>query len=777
MQAHLRFLTLLAAALLVPAATAIAGYATIDGTPVTQGQLRVASSDLHEIRSVQPAESSDAQPEVQRVAPTGQFVLEKTEVDVEISGVLARVRLEQVFKNPYADRLEAVYVFPLPENAAVDGYSFQIGELVIDGVVKKREEARREYENARDEGRKAALLEEERANIFTQSVANIPPGETISVRIEYVHPVKMKGSNYQFRFPMVVAPRYIPGGAVARPSLGRGWANDTDQTPDASRVTPPVLPKGMRHGNDIFLTMRIDGGVPVQKVTPVTHEIDVETKSETNTIVKLRAGSTIPNKDFVLEYSLAGEQISLATLVHRVDESNPGYVSVVLQPKRDVTIAEIVPREVIFLLDTSGSMNGTSISQMRIVAQNILSALNPQDTFRVVSFNSRAYEMDRSALPATPENLDRGKDFIRGLRAGSGTELLPALRTALGTNVDESSQPRYLILVTDALVGNDDSILGYLQHDLFERVRIFPIAIGGAPNHYLIERAAEIGRGFSMHVTNQDNATEMAKRFTKKVAAPILTDLELDWGGLAVKNVLPNPLPDLHAGEPLVVLAQFEKAGKAEVTLRSNLAGKAVETKLEVALPEKELAHDSLRAVWARKKVRQIWNRNVGRETTESREAITRLGLDHQIVTRYTSFIAVEREAPAKVDGKLRTADVPSMLPEGMTEQAAPGKAFRQPQHQPRKQNARPRQRVTTPPANNNPRIVSNTPAPSRPAPQAPPRTRNDPGLRMPRFGGGGGGCVEWIFLGSAALLGAGRVTSRRKRPGDNEDGGDSART
>ena len=496
---------------------ALAEYATIRGTPIAQGQMRVAEADLERIQQAQPKAGD-------------QFVLRETRVEGEISGVLARVRVEQVFENPYSERLEAVYVFPLPEEAAVDRYWFQVGEKVVRGVVKKREVARQEYEQAKSEGRKAALLEEERPDIFTQSVANIPSRGTITVHLEYVHLVEIDKGRYLFRFPMVVGPRYIPGQPLARSNVGRGWLPDTDQVPDASRVTPEPLPQGMRNGNDVKISLKLDAGMPIQAMTGVTHELDIKKDGETKALIQLKNQTAIPDKDFVFEYRLAGQDTVLASLAHR-DESG-GYFALVLQPKWKIEAQELAPREVILLLDTSGSTTGPAISQLRIFAQHVLGNLNSQDTFRIVAFNDRNWAMRNEALPAAPANVEEGKQFIRGLNSGGGTEMLPALQTALGHGATaEQNRVRYLVLVTDAMVGNDDAILGYLNQPQFHDVRVFPVAVGAAPNHYLIGRAAELGRGFSMQVTNQDNAAEMAKRFNQKMAAPYMTDLEIDWGG------------------------------------------------------------------------------------------------------------------------------------------------------------------------------------------------------------------------------------------------------
>lgn len=710
---------------------ATAEYATIRGTPVTQGQMRIAEPDLEHLEGSRPT-------------VTDQLILKQTRVDAEISGVLARVRVEQEFQNPYPERLEAIYVFPLPEDAAVDRYWFQIGDQVIQGVVKEREEARREYQRARDEGRKASLLEQERANVFTQSVANIPAGQTVVVHIEYVHPVDIDGDRCVFRFPMVVGPRYIPGQPLARPNVGRGWAPDTDQVADASRVTPPTLPAGMRSGNDVSVILRLDAGMPIQQVTGVTHQLEVKQDEETKAVIRLKDQTTIPDKDFVVEYRLAGTETVLASLAHRSELG--GYFALVLQPKRQVPTAELAPREVVLLLDTSGSMDGPAIGQLRIFAGHVLGSLNPQDTFRIVAFSNRPQAFHHQPLPATQDNVARGQQFIRGLQANGGTEMLPALQTALGASASESSQPRYLLLVTDALVGNDNSILGYLQRPEFSDVRVFPVAMGAAPNHYLIARAAEIKRGFSLQVTNQDNPAEMADRFNAKISAPYITDLEVDWGSLKVADVLPQPLPDLYADRPLVILGRYDQPGNSEIRLRGNLQGQPIETSLTMTLPDKEVGHDSLGPLWARQRIRHVWNRDLGQTTPQGREEITRLGLTHQLVTQYTSFVAVEMEASDVAQGPLRTESVPVMMPEGMKDES-----------------------VGVPAARRNGQAGYPAAPPAAPVADEFAGADSGPGqdYSSPAPSGrssGGGGSVEWIFLASLGALGGGNLISAWRR-------------
>ena len=752
----------IATSLFLFANVATAGYSVLSGIPITQGQMRLNENDFETIKKATPSASPC-------------FVLEETRVEAEIAGVLARVRVSQVFRNPYSNRLEASYVFPMPENCAVDAYSFQIGERIVMGEVKEKEEARKVYQQAREDGRKAALLEQDRANIFTQSIANIPPDSVVVVNIEYVQPLDIDENRYAFRFPMTVAPRYIPGTPTGGSNVGRGWASDTDQVPDASRITPDVLPAGQRNGNDVFVTVKINGGMPIQKIVPVTHELDIQKTSETEAVVTLKNMSTIADKDLLIEYQLAGEDSTLASLVHRDSEETEGYVMLALQPKWSVEANEITPRQVHIVLDTSGSMRGAAISQMRQFAEHVLDHLNPQDEFQLIAFNDRSKAFQPAPVPATSVNIEAGKQFIRGLNAGGGTQLLPALQLALGDGCDESTPPRYLMLMSDALVGNDHSILRHIQDAKFQDARVFPVAFGAAPNDYLINRAAELGRGFSLQVTNQDNAQALATRFNELTSLPYMTDLQIDWGGLSVRDQVPARLPDLYAGKPLIVLGRYDQVGTETITLKGNVLGQPVQMALELALPSKEPSHDAIPSIWARQRIRQIWNHNVGNETPQSRSEITELGLRHQLVTQYTSFVAVEKELSEVPQGKLISENIPGMTPEGMAEKqkrvprtnASTAAAPAQPASNVQSTANQPAAQNSTSNA-----LASQTTAPA--APRNPTSTRPSGAFRRGSGGSssgspGGGPIGPFTALFSIAGAGAAAMLRRKKAEGQTE--------
>ena len=338
----------------------------------------------------------------------------------------------------------------------------------------------------------------------------------------------------------------------------------------------------------------------------------------------------------------------------------------VIQPKHNIERSEVSPREVILLLDTSGSMQGVPLNQLKLFSEQVLATLNPQDYFNICAFSSDLKKMSQDSIAATESNINMGRNYISNLHSNGGTEMLPAIKEILRPDPRELNLHRYIVMVTDALVGNDKTILKYLSKPEYSHLRMYPVAMGVAPNNFLIERAAEIGRGFSMRVTIQDNATEMARRFTSKISYPIMTDLVIDWGKLKVKDILPSPLPDLYADRPLIIIGRYEKPGVSEVRLTGNILGQKMETKFDVDLPDKQKEHDSLPVLWARARVRHLINAEIGNVSSGTRNEITDIGLKYQIVTDYTSFIAVERDIPENISGRLITQDVLTAIPEGM---------------------------------------------------------------------------------------------------------------
>ncbi|WP_447964625.1 VIT domain-containing protein [Nitrospira sp. Ecomares 2.1] len=598
---------------------------------------------------------------------TQAFPLKHTDVSIQVSGPLARAQLTQQFENPYPDKIEAVYTFPLPQSAAVDAMTLTVGDRVVKGTLKKREEARAIYEAAKRRGQVAGLLDQERPNIFTQSVANILPGEKITVTISYVETLSYDDGVYSVMFPMVVGPRYIPGKPIAQvPALGEGWAYDTDQVPDASHITPPVLKPGTRSGHDLSLSVKIDAGVSIQHVQSATHDIDVSNSQASQAEVHLKREATIPNKDFILTYAVAGNDIHDAVLTHRNGEN--GFFTLLLQPPDRVKTDEVTPKELVFVLDTSGSMSGFPIEKAKEAMRLAIDGLNPRDRFNLITFAGDTHILFPEPVPATPANILKAQKFLVSRSGGGGTEMMKAIRAALEPS-DSQEHVRIVCFMTDGYIGNDMAILGEVQKHPY--ARIFSFGIGSSVNRFLLDRMAEKGHGEVEYVGLNDDGSAAARRFHERVQHPLLTDLSVDWEGLDVAEVYPKRLPDLFSAKPLVLTGRYTTPGKGTIRLRGKVAGRSVVRNIPVDLPGFAPEHDVLASLWARTKIAELMAQDFdgvqqGNPRKDVREAITQLGLDFRLMTQFTSFVAVE-ELIITEGGQPRRVEVPVELPEGVS--------------------------------------------------------------------------------------------------------------
>src|SRR6202171_6340006 len=345
------------------------------------------------------AQTAETQGSLQVIDSTGKpkaaCPLKHTDVKANISGFLSRVVVTQEFENPFSEKIEAVYTFPLPQNAAVDDMTMMVGNRTVRGKILRREEAQAVYEAAKSSGQRASLLDQERPNVFTQSVANILPGEQIKITIGYVETLKYEDGVYEFVFPMVVGSRYVPGSATGEP--GKGFSPDTDRVPDASRVTPRPAPAGMRAGHDISLDLTLDAGVLLDAVDSKTQEVDSERPNTQRAHVRLRNTSEIPNKDLILRYHVAGKKIEDALLAHA--SGNSGFFTFILQPPERVTAEDVMPKELVFVLDTSGSMSGFPIDKAKETMNLALDNLYPTDTFTLITFSGDEHILFPAPVP------------------------------------------------------------------------------------------------------------------------------------------------------------------------------------------------------------------------------------------------------------------------------------------------------------------------------------------------------------------------------------------
>ncbi|MGA9383152.1 MAG: after-VIT domain-containing protein, partial [Phormidium sp.] len=565
-----------------------------------------------------------------------------------------------------SDPLEAIYVFPLPDEAAVDDMEIKIGDRIIKGNIKKREEAKEIYDRARQEGRTAGLLEQERDNIFTQSLANIKPGEKIDVTIRYTDSLKFTGGNYEFVFPMVVGPRYIPGNPIpSSPPLVRGDGGiDTDRVPDASRITPPVLRPGTRSGHDINVTVEIDAGVPISEVNSTSHQI---TTSRQSNIVKVQLAKedSIPNKDLILRYRIAGNNTQ-ATVLTQADEKG-GHFAVYLIPALQYRSNEIVPKDVVFLMDTSGSQSGDPLVKSKELMRRFINGLNPNDTFTIIDFANTTKQLSPTPLANTSENRSKAMAYIDALDARGGTELLNGIRAVLNFPPAPSGRLRSVVLLTDGYIGNENEVIAEVQRSLKPGNRLYGFGVGSSVNRFLINRLAEVGRGNSQVIRQDEPTQEVAERFFRQINNPVLTNIQVSWQGSGESAVIyPLAAPDLFANQPLVLF------GKKPDKINGNLrivgvaaGGKRYEKTLPVNF--NSTGNLAIAQLWARAKIKDLMNQMFGGETKSGVDAVTETALSYRLLSQYTAFVAVSEEVRVNPDGTRQRVEVPVELPQGVS--------------------------------------------------------------------------------------------------------------
>ena len=560
--------------------------------------------------------------------------LEHTTVDAAIAGYIGTVRVKQRFANPFDTKIEAVYLFPLPEKAAVSEFLMMIGDRTIRGILREKEEAEAIYRQARDRGYRASLLVQRRPNIFEQKVANIEPGAAIDVDITYFHTLAYRDGWYSFVFPTVVGPRYNPAGSpdpIA--ALPRGGRTASPETTGVEYLAPTE-----RSGHDLGITVRLDPGVPIEELKS-THEIQVERGESGTATVRLADATTIPNRDFVLDFRVAGETVRSSLLTYRDPETGDGYFTLQVIPPRDADAIARRPMEMVFVLDCSGSMSGRPLTQAKEAVATALDRLEPHDTFQIIRFSDDASTFGPAPVPATEVNLAAARRYLAALDADGGTEMLRGIRAALAFP-HNPTHLRFVSFMTDGYIGNEADILAAV-HRHIGNARIFSFGVGSSVNRYLMERMAKEGRGVAAYLGLHDSAEEVMAGFFERASRPALTDVEIDWGGMTVRDAYPARLPDLFVGRPLVVAGRFE--GEPGALTLSGTRGDARREHV-VAARGGSSAGPYIAKVWARLNIADLADRQAtaGDPHGELRDAIMRVALRHQLASSYTSFVAVD---------------------------------------------------------------------------------------------------------------------------------------
>jgi Ca-activated chloride channel family protein len=603
-------------------------------------------------------------------------------VRIEITGPIARARVEQTFTNPSDDWIEALYVFPLPDDAAVDTLKLTVGDRVIEGEVKRREEARAIYEAAREEGRKAGLLEQQRDNIFTQAVANIGPGESVTIAIEYQQAVKQDAGTFSLRSPLVVAPRYSPQPILQQVDLNsNGWGN-ADPVLDREAIEAPVLDPGKDgRSNPVRIEVRLAAGFEIAEAASTYHDMETVEEDASTRILKLKEGAVPADRDFELTWKARGAAPTAALFRETVNGED--YLLAFLTPPWQAAGNDVrQQREAIFVIDNSGSMAGESMDQAKAALETALSRLSPADRFNVVRFDDTFTVLFPAPVPADRENVQRAIAYVRSLEANGGTEMLPALDAALSLRADPAWL-RQVVFITDGAIGN--------ERQLFDRIararasasppRVFAVGIGSAPNSFFMNRAAEIGGGAALHIGSTQEVAGRMGAFLEKLENPVVTGLTARVRGFEMSEASPDPLPDLYLGEPVVLAAKVSRrdseAGVLEIS--GEFAGRPWTARMDLA---RAAQGSGIGKLWARRKIASLEaSLSFGADIQRVDEEIARTALDHHLVSRLTSLVAVDDFVARPGGEAIDSRKVPLNLPHGWEyekvfgDQAASGQA------------------------------------------------------------------------------------------------------
>ena len=587
-------------------------------------------------------------------AAIGACPLKHTSVKADISGFIGRVTVTQEFENNLSQPIEAVYAFPLSQNSAVDAMTMLVGGRTIRGKILRREEAAELYNSAKNAGKTASLLDQERPNIFTQSVANILPNEKISITISYVETLKYEDGSYEFVFPMTLTPRYMPSSVKAE---------------DANKIAPPIAKD--RAGHDISIEVNLNAGVPVEAIRSNSHEIETANLSANSASVRLKDEKVIPNKDFILRYDVSGKRIEDAILTHR--DARGGFFTLILQPPDTFRNEDVTPKEIVFVLDTSGSMSGFPIEKAKEAMKLSLDNLYPNDTFNLITFAGDTQILFDAPVLATQANLEKAKAFLESRSGGGGTEMMTAIKAALAPS-DAGDHVRIVCFMTDGAVGNDAEIISEVQKH--PNARVFSFGIGNSINRYLLDKIAEEGSGEAEFVTLADDGSKAAKRFYERVRTPLLTDVSIDWNGLPVADVYPNRLADLFSAKPVIVYGRYTKAASGTIKLKGKIGGIETTREIAVVFPEAEAENDALATLWARQRIDDLTKQDSrgvpnGNAQPDLSKTIESIGLEYNLLTQFTSFVAVEETIKTQ-GGKPVKVEVPVTLPEGMGDGDSP---------------------------------------------------------------------------------------------------------
>jgi Ca-activated chloride channel family protein len=608
------------------------------------------SAQNREDKTLSPYFFVQGNPDVDRLP------LKDTHVEIDVSGIIADVKVLQTYRNEGSRPINASYVFPASTRAAVYAMRMRIGNQVIVAEIKEREKAKQDFDKAKQEGKSASLLEQNRPNVFSMSLANVMPGDQIEIELRYTELLVPTDGIYEVVFPTVVGPRYSSQPEHAAPQENL-W------------VKSPYLRLGDKPTSALHISARISAGVPIRDLSCASHSILPQWQSSNIAHVSLDDTDQYQgNRDFILRYRLAGDQIASGLILYQGEDEN--FFLYMAQPPQRVINSAIPPREYIFVVDVSGSMEGFPLNISKRLLRDLIGQLRPSDLFNVVLFAGDSAVLSEKSLPADAQNISNAIRLIEQQRGGGGTELLPAIKQAMNIP-SEAGISRSIVLITDGYVSGEKGVFDYIRDHLGE-CNVFSFGIGAAVNRYLIEGVAKAGMGEPFVVTGETEAPAIADRFREYIQAPLLTDIEVRSIGFDIYDVHPAYLPDLFAQRPVILFGKWRGLPSGSFELRGKTGQGDYLTRLDVAGVEPNEGHRALRYLWARSRIAELSDYGSGSVDAERIDEITSLGLKYSLLTQYTSFIAV-LEVVRNTQESAEDVDQPLPLPLGVSELAVGG--------------------------------------------------------------------------------------------------------
>jgi Ca-activated chloride channel family protein len=608
------------------------------------------------------------------------FPLLKADIAAKVKGDLVTVTVKQTFANPSDKPLHATYLFPLNQDAAVHEMVMEVGDERVQAKIKRIEEAKATFEQAKQEGKAASLLIEHRPNMFTQDIANLMPNLPIQVTLTYIQTLPKVDGQYELVLPLIVGPRYQAAGAGVPPTpaadvnsktkLGQWEVEKLPAYPEVAVLnSPDIIDK-----DRVSITVDLNTGLPIAELSSKTHTIKEDKVSATQRVIHLAAGKTIDNKDFVLRYRLSGTKTQAGLLAHQ--DERGGFFSLQIEPPALPAAKDVAAREMVFVLDTSGSMDGEPIKASKQFMLHALHNLHPNDYFRIIHFSNNAEEFTAEPVAATEENIKKGLDYVNALTADGGTNVPNAINQAFD-KAPKDNTLRIVVFLTDGYIGNESEVLSMINEKIGS-ARIYALGVGTSVNRFLLEEMANSGRGFARFIDPTEKADDVAIQLASKLESPVLTDINIDWGDLTVNDVTPAKIPDLFAGGAVRIQGKYAKSGQHTIKVNGLINGRKAQLPITVTLPaSSDDKNNPIPVIWARSQIADMmrminmpsYMRGKINET-ELKNKVTELGLNFALTTRWTSFVAVSEKIVNEHPEQAEHSNVPLPMVKGVTAKA-----------------------------------------------------------------------------------------------------------